>query len=163
MPERCPLSVGLYQVALTLFPNITCPLKHPLQQNITWPFTRQLPEKCHMSVLSKTSSHKTASRKVSHDTTGSPAKPEIPTSVLQHAVGFNYSPSLEHLCGLRAIFSSIRFSLVLLYLRLNLYFMFVLSSSFLKRFLLRKRERGVCFSTCIYTVCTGCVPSVLKG
>ena len=44
------------------------------------PFIRQLPEKHHMSVLSKTSSHKTVSRKISHDTTESPRKPEIHTS-----------------------------------------------------------------------------------
>ena len=36
-------------VVLTLFPNITCPLKHPLQKNITYPFTRQLPEIHHVT------------------------------------------------------------------------------------------------------------------
>jgi hypothetical protein len=50
-----------------------CLLKHPLQQNITCPFTKQLPENNRMSVLSnipsshlyfsKTSSHETASIK----------------------------------------------------------------------------------------------------
>jgi hypothetical protein len=43
------------------------------------PFTRQLPEKHSVSVLSKTSSHKTIFRKASYDTTESPVKPEIPT------------------------------------------------------------------------------------
>ena len=67
-------------IVLTLFPNITCPLKHLLQKNITCAFSRQLSEKHHMSVLSKASSHKTASIKISHDTTGSPMNPDISTS-----------------------------------------------------------------------------------
>jgi hypothetical protein len=50
-------------VVFTPFLNITCPLKCPLQQNIPCPFARQLPEKHHVSVLSKTSSHKTVSWK----------------------------------------------------------------------------------------------------
>jgi hypothetical protein len=45
-------------------------------------FTRQLPEKHHVSVLRKTSSHKTVSRKMSHDIAESPMKSEIPTSVV---------------------------------------------------------------------------------
>ena len=51
----------------------------PFQQ---CPHHRQLPEKHHVSVLSKTSSHKTVSRKTSHDTTESPKKPEISTLLL---------------------------------------------------------------------------------
>jgi len=47
--------------------------------NIRCPFTRQLPEKYHVSVLSKTSSQKTVSRKTSHDTTKSPSQLGIPT------------------------------------------------------------------------------------
>jgi hypothetical protein len=34
----------------------------------------------HVSVLSKTASYKTVSRQISHDTTKSPPKPEIPIS-----------------------------------------------------------------------------------
>lgn len=60
-------------------------------QNITWPFSRHLPEKkptCFCSqqnnlpciCLSKTSSYKTVPRKTSHDTIESPKKPEMPTS-----------------------------------------------------------------------------------
>jgi hypothetical protein len=77
-------------VILILFPNITCSLKCPFQQNITCSLTGQLLENHHVSVLNKTSSHlsdstkhpchKTASRKTSHDTTEFPMKPEIPTS-----------------------------------------------------------------------------------
>jgi hypothetical protein len=72
-----------------------CPFKHPHQQNITCPFSRQLSEKYHMPVLSKTSSHASASANyplirqlpmkhhmTSHDTNESPKKPEISTSVL---------------------------------------------------------------------------------
>jgi hypothetical protein len=57
-------------------------------------FSRQLPEKHHMSVPNKTSlhmsasaktfSHKTISRKTSHDTTESTKKPEISTSGIGH-------------------------------------------------------------------------------
>lgn len=61
-----------------LFPNITCPLKHLLQQNATWSFTRQLLEKYHISVLSKAYSHKTASKKPKHNITLT--KQELPTS-----------------------------------------------------------------------------------
>ena len=75
MPEYHPLSLGLY---LYSFQKITCPIKHHLQQNITCSYTRQPPGKHHVSVLYK-SSHKTASRKTSHDTIESPTKPEIPT------------------------------------------------------------------------------------
>jgi hypothetical protein len=55
------------------------------------PLSRQLPEKHHVSLLSKisslmsasakTSSHKTVSRKTSHDTTELPKKPEISASI----------------------------------------------------------------------------------
>ena len=77
MPEHSPLSV-------TPFPNILCPLEHWLQQDITGRhFPRQLPEKDHVSVLSKTSSHKTVSRKTSQDTTESTKKTEISASVAQ--------------------------------------------------------------------------------
>ena len=37
-------------------PNIRCSVKHPLQQNITGPLSRKLPERLHRSVLSKPSS-----------------------------------------------------------------------------------------------------------
>jgi hypothetical protein len=57
---------------LTLFPNIKC----PLYSNIT----RQLPEKHHLSVLTKTSSLEDSFQKNIHDTTESPTKPEFPTS-----------------------------------------------------------------------------------
>jgi hypothetical protein len=77
-------------VILTRFPNMVCPLKCPLQQNITCPFTRHFPEKYCVSVLSKRSPlsfvcfskisfHKTASRK--KIIIESPTKPEIPTSL----------------------------------------------------------------------------------
>lgn len=46
-----------------LFLSILYPLKYPLQQNTACPFTRQLPEKHHVSVLSKTSSYVSASAK----------------------------------------------------------------------------------------------------
>jgi hypothetical protein len=49
--------------------------------NITCPFSRQLPEK-YVSLLSKTFSHKTVSRKTSQHTTESPKKPEISTLAL---------------------------------------------------------------------------------
>jgi len=61
----------------------------PTLPNITCPFSRKLPEKYHVCsqqnilshvCFSKTSSHKTAFRKLSHDTLESPTKPEIPTS-----------------------------------------------------------------------------------
>jgi hypothetical protein len=67
--KRCVqvTSQGLW-VSFILFPNITHPLKHPLQQNIA----------CLLNVcFSQTSSHKTAARKTSHDTTEFPKKPEI--------------------------------------------------------------------------------------
>jgi hypothetical protein len=73
-PQHGPLSVGP-------FPNIMCPF--------TCPFTRELPEKHHMSVLNKTPSHmsasaqhphETVSRKTTHDTTESPKTPENFTS-----------------------------------------------------------------------------------
>lgn len=57
MQEHHPLSVGM----LIFFPNIMCPLRYPLEPNITHSFTRQIPEKRHISVLSKTSSHMSAS------------------------------------------------------------------------------------------------------
>jgi hypothetical protein len=73
-----------------LFPNITCPLRHALQQNITCPFTRQLLENYHGSVLSQSSSHVSASgkhslirkfpekkKKTLNDTNGSSVKPKI--------------------------------------------------------------------------------------
>lgn len=75
-------------VKFKFFLNITCPLQH----NIMCTFTRQLPEKHHVSVVSqkvfscvcfsKTSSHKTASRKISHHIPEFPKKPEI--STLKH-------------------------------------------------------------------------------
>lgn len=43
-------------VVLTPFPNITCSRKDPLQQSTTCPFSRQLPEKHQVYVLSKASS-----------------------------------------------------------------------------------------------------------
>lgn len=62
------------------------PLKHPLQQNITCPFTRQPPEQhvcSQQNLLSPVCfsniPHKTVSRK-HHNTTESPTKPQIPTS-----------------------------------------------------------------------------------
>jgi hypothetical protein len=57
------MSPTVCRVILILLPNLTWPLKHWLQKNITCPFTRQLPEKYHMSVLSKTSSPMSASSK----------------------------------------------------------------------------------------------------
>lgn len=48
---------------LPSFPNSMCPLKHSLQQNITCPLSKQRAEKHHVSVLSKTSSHTSASVK----------------------------------------------------------------------------------------------------
>jgi hypothetical protein len=50
-------------VTLTHFPNILCPLKHPLQQNTTCTFAKQHSEKCQESVLSKSSSHMAISAK----------------------------------------------------------------------------------------------------
>ena len=51
-------------VILIFFPNITWPLKDLLQPNITCPFfTRQHPEKHHMSILCRASSHMSASTK----------------------------------------------------------------------------------------------------
>ena len=79
MPE-CPFT--LCGVIVMLFLNNTCPLKCLLQQNITCPFTRLLLEKHHVSVLSKISSHLTASRKTPQDTTESPKKPDFPPSVV---------------------------------------------------------------------------------
>lgn len=83
-------------VILILFPNIVCSFKHPLHQNIKCPspdsFTMCLFSAKHPLMylleqnilpyvcLSKTFSHKTISRKTTHDTTGSPTKPEISTS-----------------------------------------------------------------------------------
>ena len=78
--------------------NTTYYFKHVLQQNITFPFTRQLPEKHHVSVLSETSFHMSAStkqligelpEKTSHGTTEFPKKPEISTSIV------NFSCQLE--------------------------------------------------------------------
>jgi hypothetical protein len=60
IPEYHPPSVRLYLVP---FPNIMCPLKCVLHQNITFPLSRQLLEKHHVSVLSKASSHLSASAK----------------------------------------------------------------------------------------------------
>ena len=79
MPQHCPLSVGLY-----LYPFQTSRVLSRVcsKQNITYPFSRQLPLKHHVSVLSKISSHKTISRKTAHDSVESPKKPEIPTSLL---------------------------------------------------------------------------------
>lgn len=48
-------------------------------KKITCSLTRQLPEKLHMSVLSKTSSTKTISRKAPHDASQSPKKPGMPS------------------------------------------------------------------------------------
>jgi hypothetical protein len=69
------------------FPNIRC----PLYQNITCSFPRLLSEEHQLSDLGKmlshvsasveTSSHNTVSRKTSHDTTESPKKPEMSTSI----------------------------------------------------------------------------------
>lgn len=78
---------GVCWVILRLFPNITCPLKPLLQQTShslspgsfqknTCLFSAKYSHVC----FCKTSSHKTASRKISHDTFESPVKPEIPTS-----------------------------------------------------------------------------------
>ena len=53
-------------VILRVFPNITCPLKHLLQQNITCPFNGQLLEKHGVSILRKISSCVSASAKHSH-------------------------------------------------------------------------------------------------
>ena len=55
MSQHYPLPTRLYLYSLQ-----TCSLKH-LQQNITYRFNREIPEK-HMGVLSKISSHKTASK-----------------------------------------------------------------------------------------------------
>ena len=57
-------------VVFIVFPNITHPLTCLLQQNI---FSRVC--------LSKTFSHKTTSRKISHDTTEFPKNPKLSTSV----------------------------------------------------------------------------------
>lgn len=62
-------------VILILFPNITCPIKCSSKKN-HMPF-QQLPEKQHMSDFSKTSPHKTPSRKTLYHTTLSQTKPEI--------------------------------------------------------------------------------------
>jgi len=83
--------------SLTPFPNTMCPLKPLLLQNITYPFSRQFQKKKNKNknkkprvcsqqnilprvCFSKTSSHKTGSRKISYDATESPKKPEISTS-----------------------------------------------------------------------------------
>ena len=64
--EPVPHSVTQYRwVVFIPFPNIKCSRKCPLKQNSTCSFPRQLPEKHHVSVLSKTSSHMSASAKTS--------------------------------------------------------------------------------------------------
>ena len=83
-------------VILIFFPNITWPLKDLLQPNITCPFfTRQRPEKHHMSILCRASSHMSAStkhplrrelpEKTWHHTTESPKKSQISTSLIFHS------------------------------------------------------------------------------
>ena len=83
-------------VILKFFPNIMWPLKDLLQQNITCPFfSRQRPEKHHMSILCKASSHMSAStkhplrrelpEKTWHHTTESPKKSQISTSLIFHS------------------------------------------------------------------------------
>jgi hypothetical protein len=77
-------------VIFTPFPNAICSLKWPLYENITCSFSRQHPEKHHVSVRSKTSSHvtgsaktsfhKIVSRKTSHDAAESQKKPKNSTS-----------------------------------------------------------------------------------
>ena len=87
-------------VIFILFPNITYPLKHPLQQNITCPLSGSFQKNTtclfsakytlvwfnkassHGSASEKTSSYKTVSRKISHDTNEFPNKPEISTPKL---------------------------------------------------------------------------------
>lgn len=91
-------------VILKFFPNIMWPLKDLLQQNITCPFfTRQRPERHHMSILCKASSHMSAStkhplrrelpEKTWHHTTESPKKSQISTSLIFHSDHFLFSPS----------------------------------------------------------------------
>ena len=58
-PEHCPLSVGLYLYSF----QTSRALSMSAPANIACPFTRQLPERHHVSVLSKTSSHVSASAK----------------------------------------------------------------------------------------------------
>ena len=86
--QHCPVCVTLF----IPFPNIKHSLKCPFQKTIRCSFSRQFPEKHHISVLRKTSSHmsassktsfhKTISRKTSHDTSESPKKTEISSSLV---------------------------------------------------------------------------------
>ena len=94
-PNQCHLVVHCllgYAYAISkfhMFSQVFALAKHPSHA----PLSRQLPEKHHVSVLSKMSSHmstsaktpfhKTVSRKTSHDTTKSPPKPEISSSKWQ--------------------------------------------------------------------------------
>lgn len=80
------------------------PLEYPLQQNVTFPFSRQLPEKYYVSVLSKTSSLKTVSS-VSHDTTESSEKPVISTSTWLQFLTF-YWKAEDLIEGQRKIISA---------------------------------------------------------
>ena len=73
------------------FPNIMCSVKVSALAKYHIPLSRQLPEKHHVSLLSKisslmsasakTSSHKTVSRKTSHDTIESPRKQKFPLQI----------------------------------------------------------------------------------
>jgi hypothetical protein len=84
--NQCKNIVHCLWVILTLFPNIMCPLRRPLQQNIQ-AATRKTVHVCSQKNIpshiyfSKTSSQRTFSRKISHDITESPRKPEIPISL----------------------------------------------------------------------------------
>lgn len=76
MLEPCPLSVGLY---LYLYP---FQISHVLSTVCSRKTSRVCSQENILSwvCFGKTSSHKTVSRKTSHDTTESQTKPEIPTS-----------------------------------------------------------------------------------
>jgi hypothetical protein len=78
--QECPPTVC--GVLFIFFLNIARPLKRLLQQNTTCPFTKQFPEKYHVSVLAKHRLIRQLPEKTARDTTESPKRPEISTSYL---------------------------------------------------------------------------------
>jgi hypothetical protein len=92
------------------------------------PFFRMPPEKHHLPVLSKTSSHafasaktsfyKTVSRKTSHDTTESPKKLDFPPFRYHLKLGPS-SPLDEHMLNFEKLSLWNTFDLALVYMRLE--------------------------------------------
>jgi hypothetical protein len=99
------LSSTVCWVVFIHFPNIRCSL-NVYSRKTSLPLSRRLPEKCHLSILSKTSSQKTVSRKTSHDTTESPKKPEIPTSEFQHSHSHLHPPVIPAMGILHTLVAS---------------------------------------------------------